>query len=130
MTSKELYEKLKPSVSKTENVQAIGGRINYNTSSFCTKLIKEAARCNAYSSDVVYNINGMTEAMRNFDPKADPVIIWFGFRRHGVDHDSYILSKIGEDVYNVYHDYFALYSVKIEAESPGYVDITFNEYWM
>lgn len=130
MTSKELYEKLRPSVSETENVQVVGGRINYNTSSFYTKLIREAARCNAYSSDVIYNINGMTEAMQNFDPKAGPVIIWFGFRRHGVDHDSFILSRIGEDVYNVHQNYFALYSVKIEVESPGYADITFNEYWM
>lgn len=133
MTSRKLLEALKP--NKTERVycQILANGILYNPSEFYTKLIRDAARCNRFSSDVVFSIDEIREAFREYKSGKEFEPIWIGFRRHGVDHADFIMSKIacsskGIDVLE--DEYFALYSIDVESDDPGWCYVIINEYWM
>ena len=130
MTIQELFEKLSP--SKTENIrgQVLADGLSVNISDIFTRLIKDAARCNSYSSDVYYDLQKIEEMVRNYRNFAEVEPIFIGFRRHGVDGNSFILSRIGDKPYNVHREYFALYSLTIEQEEHGWATVVFNEYWM
>lgn len=66
--------------------------VNINMSSIYTALIKEAARCDNYASDILYEIANIDNAIRNLNKEEDSII--FGFRDMGVDHYNFIKSRI------------------------------------
>lgn len=130
MTIQELYEKLCPSKTSTASAQILADTVSVNLSDMFTRLIRDAARCSSYSSDVFYSLTEIDNAVRNYRNFAEFEPIFIGFRRHGVDGNSFILSRIEGNPYNVHREYFALYSVTIEQKEPGWAEIIFNEYWM
>ena len=130
MTIRELYGKLRPSKTSTASAQILADTVSVNLSDMFTRLIKDAARCNSYSSDVYYSLSEIDNAVRNYRNFAEFEPIFIGFRRHGVDGNSFILSRIEGDPYAVYREYFALYSVAIEQKDAGWATVVFNEYWM
>lgn len=133
MTSHELYNKLKPNREQKLVAQLLEDGLNVNIVDFYTKLIKDAARCNSYSSDVVFDINYISRQLREFNKDTVFEPIWVGFRRHGVDSTAYVLSRIAEDgnTIELYKNYFALYSINV-VEDPEYPDfrvVVIGEYW-
>jgi len=132
LTSLDLYKTLNPSVTEVkEHVQVLADGISCNLSDFYTKLIKDAARCNRYSSDIVFDINEINEKLKTYRNGREFEPVWIGFRRHGVDGTSYVVSAITEQPdLQPYQRYFALYSVMVEDGDPGWCKIIINEYWM
>lgn len=134
MTIQELYAKLHPTTTEELSAQMLADGLSVNLSSFFTKLIKDAARCNSYSSDVFYDMQKIDTAMREYRPRQDFIPIFVGFRRHGVDGNSFILSRLENDmrgnVYALSHEYFALYSVNVKPDGEGWYKVIINEYWM
>lgn len=128
MTSKELYKKLSPTSEEIEFAQAVAGKVNWNTSSFFTKLIKDAARCNSYCSDVYYDMNAISEQLDNYTGDFEPM--WIGFRRNGVDGTNLILARIQDDYLEVHNEYFALYSLNIIPDEGSWIKVITREYWM
>lgn len=129
---RELYDTLRPSHTTHANGQVLTTEFCVNLSDIFTKLIKDAARCNSYSSDVYYDLQRIEETVRNYRNFAEVEPIFIGFRRHGVDGNTFILSRIEGNPYAVHNEYFALYSVMIEQkqDEPGWATVVFNEYWM
>jgi len=133
-TSSELYALMTPFKTSSENVQIspYNGSVMYNPSAMFSQLIKDAARCNYYNSDIFYDLKAIYDRLEAFKtPEEDPHYsdpIWLGFRKMGVDGTSFVLSRIGEDTHRAAQEYFALYSVKIDPAEDGYATVTFNEY--
>ena len=132
MTSKELYSKIKPDETRRILAQLGDDGLEVNMSTEFSQLIKDAARCNHYNSDVYYDIKGIHERFKEYDGgEFDP--IWIGFRRMGVDGTSYVLARVEglSTLFSYYLSsaYFALYSVMVEKENDNYV-VCFNEYFM
>lgn len=75
-------------------------------SSILTRLIKEAALCEAYSSDLFINWSEVEEYMK--PPSLTPKIFLFGFRKSGVDHNAFVVNKITKGA----ADYRALYALE------------------
>ena len=130
MTIQELYEKLRPSKTTHANGQVLTTEFCVNLSDIFTRLIKDAARCNSYSSDVYYDLRKIDEEVHAYRNGAEFTPIFIGFRRHGVDGNTFILSRIEENPYNVHREYFALYSLTVEQNDFGWATVVFNEYWM
>lgn len=66
------------------------GKFGINLSSEFSMLIKEAANCAHYASDLIYGINAINEAVEAGNEYTE----YFGFRDMGVDHESYINSRL------------------------------------
>ena len=135
MTINELYAKLRASKEEIISSQLLSDGLSANLSSFFTKLIKDAARCNNYSSDIFYSLNTIYDAMKAFRPRQEFTPIFVGFRRHGVDGNSFILSRLENDlrgnVYSLGREYFALYSINVEkSDGEGWYNVIIREYWM
>lgn len=90
-----------------------------NLSSEYTTLIQAAGRfCECYASDILYDIravekdledpiaflNGETDARKQY---------LFGFRKDGVDHKEFVLSKIQDYGDKAYHYYRVVYELEI-----------------
>lgn len=98
------------------------GRLNANLSSEFTELIRQAARCNRYSSDIIYDIGSINDAMEVWT--GEKKLFVFGFRRDGVDGNSFVLSRVNnecKEIYNIHNLYFAIYFVEVK-EDEGYTD--------
>lgn len=132
MKSRELYSDLKPIKTEYHTSQVNSNGITVNMSGFITTLIKEAARCNNYSSDVIFDIDDIREAFCNYNPEEEFEPIWIGFRRYGVDGTDYVLSRVNsrDDISELRKHYFALYSIDVEKDSPGWCNVIINEYGM
>lgn len=131
MTSKELFNKLKPSSKEEYVAQALTNGLSVNMSGIYSQLIKEAARCNNYNSDVVYDIESIQEKLAEFRQGDSWEPVFVGFRRHGVDGTDFVTTRCEspERAYEViFKEYFALYSVDVEAESDGWYKIMFYKY--
>lgn len=127
---RELYEVLRPSRTEHANGQVLASEFCVNLSDIFTKLIKDAARCNSYSSDVYYDLKKIDEEVHAYRNYADFEPIFIGFRRHGVDGNTFIMARIGENIYRASNEYFALYSINIEQNEDNWATVVFNEYWM
>lgn len=66
--------------------------VSINMSSIYTALIKEAAKCENYASDVLYDIKHVEEEL--YENMKETSNVFFGFRDMGVDHKEYIKSRI------------------------------------
>lgn len=132
MTIQELYAKMRPSKTETAHAQMLADGLSVNISDFFTQLIRDAARCNSYASDVYYDLCAIDRALKEYRTGQTFEPIFVGFRRHGVDGNSFILCRIGENQYNAHQEYFALYSVMLEpdGDSGDWYNVVFNEYWM
>lgn len=79
---------------------------NINMSSIWTALIKEAAKCESYASDIILDIDSIREKMECRD--AENFTYYLGFRDHGVDHEAFIRSR-GKDAKYAYRVIMALH---------------------
>lgn len=89
--------------------------------SMYTVLIKEAAKCQNYSSDVLYDIQYIESLLKQTDVIL-PSNIYFGFRKLGVDGFEIIRERIclpevfPEDSPKVEDAYFAMYIISLSEE--------------
>lgn len=132
MTSKELFEKMRPSNTQVYLAQYNSNGLDFNTSDMFSRLIKDAARCNNYNSDIYYDLCYIDKAMREFNPAEETEPIWIGFRKMGVDCTNFVLCRCGDDqVYgHMSTNYFALYSISIDKEEHGFYSVALNEYYV
>lgn len=87
-------------------------QVEVNMSTIYTQLIREAARCNRYASDLVYDIESINEMFKtsNFETRI------IAFRKDGVDENNFVKSGTDGDTNNIYKMYFAIYFIKVEAD--------------
>ena len=133
MTSKELFEKLKPSEQKVYLAQYNARGLDFNTSDMFSRLIKDAARCNNYNSDIYYDLSYIDDRLKHFEPAEDFEPIWIGFRKMGVDCTSFVLTRVNdESMYgSLSNNYFALYSISVERDNTDNFHVVwFNEYYV
>ena len=135
MTSQQLFEAIEPNKTEKFGAQLNNARLSFWRPGIFNPLIKDAARCTSFQSDVYYDLKEIEDRVNNFNPRNKFEPIWIGFRRHGVDHTEYVLHKCGDDdhVSSVLHrEYFALYSVTVEPdeEYEGFYNVYLNEYYM
>lgn len=107
--------------------------LNVNLSSEFSELIKQAARCNRYSSDILYDIGSVKDAMKTWT--GEKTLFVFGFRRDGVDGNSFVLSRVNNecrDIYDIYKLYFAIYfmEVKEDVEYSSFYKVETNGYYL
>lgn len=67
-----------------------------NLSSEYTTLIKEAANCRYYASDLLIDL---MPVMKDLDAGNLPKATYFGFRDMGVDHDTFINARLDTKMY-------------------------------
>ena len=103
----------------------------FNTSELYSILIKEAARCNSYNSDILYDIETIESRFHTYSGKEfEPIFI--GFRKLGVDGTSYVILRL-KDYDNprdgLVKEYFAFYSITLEATNyEGLYDVVLSKY--
>lgn len=116
------------------SAQYYNGKLEANLSSEYTALIKEAARCNRYSNDLIYDIEAINHALETFDPDNDLPVFAIGFRKDGVDGNGFIMSSVSNDgrgsLYDIYKLYFAVYFVEIKEDEgfPGFYKVETKGY--
>lgn len=132
MTSAELLDKMTPSEQHWYFAQLNSDGLNYDQSDVFCRLIKDAARCNRFNSDIFYDMNIIDRRMREFvsADKFDP--IWIGFRKNGVDGTEFVLHRVRNAyVYGeMSKNYFALYSITVEKKDDCFYDVILNEYYV
>ena len=109
------------------HAQVTNHGISCNISGFYTQLIKDAARCNNYSSDVIYSINDIYDICQKYDQNEEYGPFLIGMRKLGVDSNAFIEAKCKEWT-DVYNEYFALYSVEFVPDEPGWIYVVTKEY--
>lgn len=103
----------------------------FNTSELYSILIKEAARCNSYNSDILYDIETIESRFHTYSGKEfEPIFI--GFRKLGVDGTNYVILRL-KDYDNprdgLVKEYFAFYSITLEATNyEGLYDVVLSKY--
>jgi hypothetical protein len=129
MTSNELYRKLTPYRTEKYYAQMSDSGLKVNLSDLFSILIKDAARCNSYNSDIYYDLVSIEKDMLEYDPEKDFEPRWIGFRKMGVDGTSFVLQKAGDpSCYgSLSSNYFALYSITVEKDRYFY-NLILNEY--
>lgn len=91
------------------------------TAGIYTTLIKEAAKCQNYSSDVLYDIQYIENSLKQIDI-IPPSNFYFGFRKLGVDGFEIIRERIclsetfPEDSPKVEDVYFSIYIISLSEE--------------
>ena len=132
MTSQELFNKMRPSRQHKYTARLLSDGLNLNLSDIFCPLIKDAARCNSYASDVFYDLKNIEKRMEEYKEDEPFEPIWIGFRRHGVDGTGYVLGRAeDESMYGTMsHNYFALYSITVENDEYGFKNVILSEYWM
>ena len=129
MTSKELFEKMNPERhSYIAQFNSCG--LDFNTSDIFSRLIKEAAKCECYNSDVFYDLKNIEESFKNFDPEKEFEPIWLGFRKMGVDCTNFVLCRVNDaGMYGKIADtYFVLYSLTVERKGEGFYTVYLTKY--
>lgn len=125
------FENLHPTPTgtpMTETAQLLADGLSVNMSSIYTRLIKDAARCNSYSSDLIISLEFLDEKLRNFNPREPWTPEIFGFRKMGVDHRAFVESRC-EKPGDLLREYFALYSLDIHpTDYEGFYDVILTEY--
>lgn len=130
MTSKDLFEKMTPSDKHVYLAQHNSSGLDFNRSDLFSRLIKDAARCNGYNSDVYYDLVYIDQRMKEFNPGDEFDPIWIGFRKLGVDCTNFVLCRVSDEpVYGTLsQNYFALYSVTVQQNEYDWYNVTLNEY--
>lgn len=96
-----------------EVYKANGTNTSYgvNMSGIITKLIKLAAKCEAFSSDIMYDLAELVSAEKEGNYVSGDY--WFGFRDMGVDHEAFIRCRLGDHCYGD-HPYWAIWKLNID----------------
>lgn len=132
MTSVELFNKIKPSEQYIYLAQATDKGLDLNSSDIFSRLIKDAARCNHYNSDIYYDLCFIDNRFKEFNPIEGFEPIWIGFRKMGVDCTSFVLCRCDdESTYgSLSNNYFALYSISVDKENcrNDFYSVKLNEY--
>ena len=81
-----------------------------NMSAIYDRLIKEAAKCTHYASDLIIEIKILEQAIEN----RENIKVFFGFRDMGVDHESFIDSRLESAVGNPEANYRAIWMVDLQ----------------
>lgn len=97
--------------------QKIKSKTSINLSSILTFLIKEASKCEAYSSDLFISWSVVEKELNTQDNSLREY--WFGFRKMGVDHKTFI-------DYRTNSDYFSCYKLVLETDVYG----SYGEAWV
>lgn len=118
---------------KLEGRAGING-IDINMSDVYSTMIKEAARCNYYASDMIYDIEIINHRLKNFDifdeDSYSPILV--ACRKSGVDGNVFILSRVENASRNCAYaicfpeSYFSVFAVTFEKSEDidlGYVNI-------
>ena len=97
-------------------------KVAINYTSIASFLIKEAGRlCDHYASDLLYNLKEVDEALHKTETNFHKRIA-FGFRKSGVDGNSFTLSKLSQP--NIYgsldKEYRVLYVLDIDINHTDY----------
>lgn len=108
--------------------------IDVNLSSSFTAMVKEAAKCNRFSSDLIYDIQTINARLNLFDLFDEecysPILI--ACRKDGVDGNGFITSRVENASRNCafaicfpenYFSVFAITFEKSEYSDLGYVNI-------
>lgn len=130
MKSTDLFERLKP-VETTSSFAVFGKNgLDFNYSGMFSKLIKDAARCNHYNSDIFYDLKHIESRLKEFNPEEEFEPIWIGFRKMGVDGTEFVIRRCEDQ--NCYgslsNNYFALYSFIVYPNGENYYTAALNEY--
>lgn len=129
MTNKEFVSKFMVTHTDKYDLQLLADGLHGNITGAYDKLIKDAARCNRYCSDIIYEIDRIRDWMKNFNPNEESQPMLIGFRKDGVDSTAFVVDRTGNDSYKCYREYFALYSVDIEkTEYQGFYNLVLTEY--
>ena len=108
-------------VDKNNINRLTNGEHSVCTASIYTVLIKEAAKCHNYSSDVLYDIQYIENLLKQTNVIL-PSNIYFGFRKLGVDGFEIIRERIclsetfPEDSPKVEDVYFSIYIISLSEE--------------
>lgn len=127
---------------ETIEARILNGRAEVNLSTPFTKLIKEAARCSFYSSDIIYDIEGINDRIEHFnldnEDNYSPILI--AFRKMGVDGNNFVLSRTRECSQNLKYsvafppDYFSIFVFEFRKDEKysdlGYVNIVIRAYYI
>lgn len=115
--------------TKTEKPYTCNRLQCLNMSTIFTELIKQAARCESYSSDICYEIQEIMNAISGITPPETILgeTYMFGFRDMGVDHDNFIKSRI-ENQSDFYCHYRRIYLLRFEPDPDceGFVNVWFK----
>lgn len=103
--------------------------LNANMSDIFTILIKDAARCNRYSSDIFYDLTAVRDRMEHFSRSEPFEKMLFGFRKDGVDCTNFVLSRCSNPL-DAYDEYFAFYSLGVEHEEDDFYKLVLTEYYV
>ena len=97
--------------------RSISSRINLST--IASHLIKTAGLCcERYASDFLITWDEVKEAIETYASditKGEPTYIAFGFRKNGVDSNSYIVSRLQDDISVGLKEYIHILVVEITA---------------
>lgn len=118
-----------PVITETGSYSQNLKKYNVNLSSIATFLIQNVGRfCEHYASDFLITWNDVTQALKT-EKQNFRELIFFGIRKSGVDHDSYILSNLETHHHlagYIEQYYRKIFAVEIRAED-GYVWVTLKD---
>jgi len=120
---------------KLEGRVDVNGGVDVNISTSFSAIIKEAAKCNSYNSDVFYDLLSINNRLENFDFNNEehysPFLI--GFRKMGVDGNAFVCTKVEEKSKKWTHavifpeEYFSVFVVTFKKSEQwadmGYIEI-------
>lgn len=122
--------------TKTEKPYTCNRLQCLNMSTIFTELIKQAARCESYSSDICYEIQEIMNGISGITPpetilgeNGEGKTYMFGFRNMGVDHDNFIKSRLDGSPYcDVRLLYRRIYLLRFEPDHDceGFVNVWFK----
>jgi hypothetical protein len=130
LSSQELFNIIKPCSRKTYLAQLTDNGLGFNPTDMFSTFVKEAARCNEYNCDVIFDIEHLIERFNSYrGEEFEPV--WIGFRKLGVDGTDYVLLRLEYEIpwISLTKEYFALYSVSLEHnEYEELYNVILNKY--
>ena len=135
MTARELFDSIGWSTEKEYTAQLLDrGGLSVNISDFYTTLIKDAARTNRFSCDIIRPINNIDDQLNNFKAGDEWKPVFIGCRRDGVNDTEYVLSSIssaGSRYRDIVSQYFAFYGVDVvkEKEYHNFYKVKICELW-
>lgn len=93
------------------------GHWDINYSSVLTRLIQEAGRfCESYASDLFIDWEGVVNAIEDMQPNTEYTQL-FGFRKTGIDHNAFIISRYESNGNSAGHEYRSLWRLDIKTTS-------------
>ena len=96
-----------------------------NLSSILTFLIKEAAKCNFYSSDLFITWSGVEKSL--YTERYGKQQFFFGFREMGVDHLAFIDCKYDPEKTWINPDYRVIYMLEGTEAEGFFIGFTLYE---